>query len=289
MEVLCARASSRVCSPRYLDPDIQAGTSAERNVKPVRAATGEYKTATVAHESVHDSMLHKGEKSMNQHHVHTSKGLLWACISVLALSFSMPAVATTASTSPEAGSYCPGRDILLVVAEDLSASLDMAMRSRAALVKGDQATAIADLTSAGTALHLAASRGAAARTILLIDAIIQARAGVDYARMLEWFPVLQTSLLTLPDDARLSAADDLIGRAKDIMLGDAKESDPMEPLKKARHMLACDGLDIPLQEAMRAQDNLMKVLGRNTKNSAYDTLIHSLRSALVYTLENSEK
>jgi hypothetical protein len=63
----------------------------------------------------------------------------------------------------------------------------------------------------------------------------------------------------------------------------------MEPLKKARHMLACDGLDIPLQEAMRAQDNLMKVLGRNTKNSAYDTLIHSLRSALVYTLENSEK
>jgi hypothetical protein len=226
---------------------------------------------------------------MNQHHVHTSKGLLWACISVLALSFSMPAVATTASTAPEAGSYCPGRDILLVVAEDLSASLDMAMRSRAALVKGDQATAIADLTSAGTALHLAASRGAAARTILLIDAIIQARAGVDYARMLEWFPVLQTSLLTLPDDARLSAADDLIGRAKDIMLGDAKESDPMEPLKKARHMLACDGLDIPLQEAMRAQDNLMKVLDRNTKNSAYDTLIHSLRSALVYTLENSEK
>ena len=74
---------------------------------------------------------------MNQHQVHTSKGLLWACISVLALSFSMPAVATTASTSPEAGSYCPGRDILLVVAEDLSASLDMAMRSRAALVKGD--------------------------------------------------------------------------------------------------------------------------------------------------------
>lgn len=226
---------------------------------------------------------------MNQHRVHTGKGLLCACISVLALSFSMPAVATTAASSPEAGSYCPGRDIRLVVAEDLSASLDMAMRSRSALVKSDQATAIADLTAAGTTLHLAASRGAAARTILLIDAIIQARAGVDYARMLEWFPLLQTSLLTLPDDARLSAADDLIGRAKDIMLGEVKDSDPMEPLKKARHMLACDGLDIPLQEAMQAQDKLMKVLGPNTKNSAYDTLIDALRSALVYTLENSEK
>jgi hypothetical protein len=42
--------------------------------------------------------------------------------------------------------------------------------------------------------------------------------------------------------------------------------------KEARHMLACDGLDIPLQQAMQAQDKLMKVLGRNPKNSAYDTL-----------------
>jgi hypothetical protein len=156
-------------------------------------------------------------------------------------------------------------------------------------MNSDQATAISDLTSAGTTLHLAASRGAAARTILLIDAIIQAKAGEDYARMLEWFPLLQTSLLTLPHDATLSAVDDLIGRAKDIMQGDVKDSDPMGPLKQARHMLACDGLDIPLQEAMWAQDNLMKVLGRNTKDSAYDILIDSLRQALVYALKNSER
>jgi hypothetical protein len=225
---------------------------------------------------------------MNRHHVHTGKGLLWVCISVLALSFSMP-VASSTTTSPNAGSYCPGRDILLIVAEELSASLDMAMRSRAALMNSDQVTAISDLTSAGTTLHLAASRGAAARTILLIDAIIQAKAGEDYARMLEWFPLLQTSLLTLPHDATLSAVDDLIGRAKDIMQGDVKDSDPMGPLKQARHMLACDGLDIPLQEAMWAQDNLMKVLGRNTKDSAYDILIDSLRQALVYALKNSER
>jgi hypothetical protein len=225
---------------------------------------------------------------MNRHQVRPGTGLLWACISILALSFSMPAACST-TTSPNAGSYCPGRDILLIVAEELSASLDMTMRSRTALMNSDQATAISNLTSAGTTLHLAASRGAAARTILLIDAIIQARAGVGYARMLEWFPLLQTSLLTLPHDVTLNAADDLIGRAKDIMQGDVKDSDPIESLKQARHMLACDGLDIPLQEAMRAQYNLMKVLGRNTKDSAYDTLIESLRRALVYALENSKR
>ena len=106
--------------------------------------------------------------------------------------------------------------------------------------------------------------------------------------MLEWFPLLQTSLLTLPEDATESAADDLIGRAKDIMEGDEKDSDPMESLKKARHMLACDGLDIPLQEAIRAQENLMKVLRQNPKTDAYHTVMDSLRRALVYALENSE-
>ena len=226
---------------------------------------------------------------MNKQPAHTSKGLLWACIPVLTLLLSMPAAAATTSTSPEAGSYCPGKDILLIVAEDLSASLDMVMRSRAALIDGDQATAISDLASARTTLHLAASRGAVARTIVLIDTVIQAKAGEDYVRMLEWFPLLRTSLLTLPEDATVSAADDLIGQASDAMQGDVKDSDPMESLKQARHMLACDGLDIPLQEAMQAQHSLMKALYRNTKNSAYDPLIDSLRSVLAYTLENSEK
>lgn len=219
----------------------------------------------------------------------TSKYLLWACIPLLALSFSMSAAAaTTASSSPKPGNYCPGTDIRLVVAEELSTSLELSMRSRAALINKDQVTAISELISARTALHLAASRGAAARTMLLIDAIIQSWSGEDYAQLLAWFPLLQTSLLTLPNDATVSAAEESIGRAEDIMQGD-KDGDAMQSLKEARHMLACDGLDIPLQEAMQAQDELMKQLNQNTKNIAYDNLRDALRNALAYTLKNSEK
>ncbi len=78
--------------------------------------------------------------------------------------------------------------------------------------------------------------------ILLLDAIIQAKAGENYAQMLTWFPLLHSSLRTLSDDAVESAADELIGRAEEIMQG-GKEGNPIELLKQARHILACDGLD----------------------------------------------
>jgi hypothetical protein len=57
-------------------------------------------------------------------------------------------------------------------------------------------------------------------------------------------------------------------------------------LNQARHMLACDGLDIPIQEAMRALDALLVQPGQgNTgKISAYDALLDALRNALLYTL-----
>jgi len=223
---------------------------------------------------------------MHLQSVRTGKCLLWACIPFLLLSFSMPAAATTTTgTAPEPGSYCPNTEVLLIIAEELSASLDAAMRSRAALINNDRVTAIRELTLSRTALHLAASRGAAARTILLIDAIIQAKSGEDYARMLAWFPVLRASLLTLSDDATETATDDLVGRAEEIMQG-GKEGDPMAPLVQARHMMACDGLDIPLQAAMRAQDDLMKALGQDSpdKSSSYDQLLDALRNALLYTL-----
>jgi hypothetical protein len=72
------------------------------------------------------------------------------------------------------------------------------------------------------------------------------------------------------------------------MQGD-KGGDPMMALNEARHMLACDGLDIPLQAATQAHADLMKKIGQNTKGNTYDPLIDSLRSALAYALENSEK
>jgi hypothetical protein len=226
---------------------------------------------------------------MNRQSAHTCKPMLWACVPLLSLSFCMQTAAAAASApGPKPGIYCPGTEILLVAAEELSASLDLTMRSRAALINKDLPTAFSELTSARTTLHLAASRGAAARTILLIDAIIQARAGENNLQMLVWFPLLRTNLLSLPNDETVSAVSDLFDGAEDIMQGD-KNGDPMKLLRDARHMLACDGLDIPLQAAMQAQDNLMKQPGQNIKKADYDTLLESLRSALNYALQSSEE
>lgn len=225
---------------------------------------------------------------MNRQPVYTSNRVFWACIPLLLLLFcTQVTAATTKTLSPKPGGYCPGTDILLVTAEELSASLDLTMRSRAAMIDKDYATAISELISARTTLHLAASRGAAARTIQLIDAVLKAKTGDNYDQMLAWFPVLQTNLLTLPNDATVGAADDYIGNAEDIMQGD-RNGNPEKLLKDARHMLACNDLDIPLHEAMQAQDNLMKKMSKNTKSTAYDSLLDSLRRALVYALRKSE-
>ena len=223
---------------------------------------------------------------MNRQFTYAGKRLLLACITFLMLSFGMTAAATTnTGTSPEPGSYCPNTDVLLVVAEELSVSLDLTMRSRAALKNKEPATAIRNLNSASTALHLAASRGAAARTVLLIDAIIQAKAGDDYAQMLAWFPLLHASLQTLPDDATENAAEDLIVSAEEVMQGD-KAGDPVTFLKQARHMLACDGLDIPIQNAMSALDALLTQPGQGNqgKTSNYDVVLDALRNALLFTI-----
>lgn len=208
------------------------------------------------------------------------------CISFLVLLLSTPVSAAEDVVKP--GSYCPDTNILLIVAEELSVSLDYSMRSRQALLENKLALATNKLHAAGTILHLAASRGAAARTTLLIDAIIGAMSGEDYTQTLTLFPLLQESLLTLQDKATVRNANDNIANAKDIMLGE-KSGDPIDALKKARHTLACDGLDIPLHAAMQAQEDLIKVLGQDTKATAYDKLIEALRNALTYTLENSKQ
>ena len=220
---------------------------------------------------------------MNRKMVRTTKRMSWTGILILAASFSLPAAA-----APKPGHYCPSTDILLIAAEEISVSLDLAMQSRTALINNDLPAAIHDINSSGTALHLAASRGAAARTTLLIDTVIQTKTGDDYTQMLAWFPLLHTSLLTLPDDATVRAVGDRIGHAEDILQGD-EDGDPVAPLKEARDLLTCDGLDIPLKDAMQAQEALSKQLNPKTKTSDYDTLIDSIRRALTYTLGKGEK
>jgi len=208
------------------------------------------------------------------------KKISWLCIPLFTLAFSMPATADP----PNPGAYCPSSDLRLSIAEYLTVSLDLTMKSRAAQVNKNSTAAISDLASAGTTLHMAAGHGAAARTMLLIDAIIQAKAGEDYARMLTtWFPLLHASLLTLPDDATVKAAAELIDRAEGFMQGDS-EGDPLDILSQARRMLACDKLNIPLQKALKAQRNLIKGFGKSTKSNAYDTLLNALHSTLDYSL-----
>jgi hypothetical protein len=219
--------------------------------------------------------------------MHTSKRLTAACIAISALSLSLPVVADTGtSISPVPGSFCPGTDTLLITAEGLSASLNLTMSSRGALINNDPQKAIRDLASAGTTLQWAASSGAAARTIQLIDATMQAKVDDGNRKSLAWFPLLHASLLTLVQDATVGAADHLVSQAESMLKGDI-EGDPITPLMAARHMLACDGLDIPLRNAIREQGKLMEQFGEKTKQSDYDSLLTSLRSALTYALRNS--
>lgn len=215
----------------------------------------------------------------------------WGALALLLLSFDMPAVALSAVTaSPQPGAYCPSPGILLVTAEELSTGLQQVMRSRAALMHNQRAVALNDLAAAGTALQLAASRGAAARTNRLVDAVTEGKPAMNYTRMLTWFPLLHSSLRTLPDDESSRAADNLIARAEELMQRKG-EGEPLHYLGEARHMLACDDLDIPLQAGIQAQSGLLVQLGQRIppKPSAYDALLDSLRNALSYCLRHSER
>ncbi len=225
---------------------------------------------------------------MNHPVLHFHRHFLWIYLLLIALPLGAPVrAADPGAVTPKPGNICPDTDLLLIVAEELSASLDLVTRSRAALLDDDRITAISELTAAGATLHLAASRGAAARTALLIDATVQAKAGENYTQMLEWIPLLRTSLMTLQDEVSERAVGDLIRQAESSMQ-DEKHGNPLTPLKEARHMLECDGLDIPLQVAMQARNDLLKQIGQGAslESSAYDALIDSLRSALSYTLEH---
>lgn len=229
---------------------------------------------------------------MYRTHLQNRKHQQWTSIAILTLLLSTPVVAAThkATGAPGPGGYCPSPDILLVTAEELSTGLDLVMRSRASFVNNHQRMAINQLASAGTVLNLAASRGASARTIQLLDAVMEARTAKDYPQMLTWFPVLHTSLITLPDSAVARAADDQVGNAEEIMQG-LEDGDPLQHLSEARHLLACDGMDIPLHSALRAQGRLLGQLTQRNppKKDAYDRLLVSLRSALAYSLGHGKE
>lgn len=192
-------------------------------------------------------------------------------------------------TQPSPGNYCPSTTILLIVAEDLSSSLEFVMRSRAAQTRGDQTEMLAMLNAAGVTLKQASSRGAGARTALLISSTILSRVNENNDQLLAWFPLLHSALLTLPYDDARNAANDAIGRAEEI-LQDSQNGKPLDQLKKARHFLTCDGLDLPLQVAIKEQTRLLSLIRQHkpvvTKD--YDKIVDSLRTAIAYVLDHSK-
>ncbi len=198
-------------------------------------------------------------------------------------------VAKESATQPSPGNYCPGTNILLIIAEDLSSSLEFVMQSRAAQSRGDQAIMLTMLDAAGVTLKQATSRGAGARTALLINSVILSRVNESNDQLLTWFPLLHSALLTLPYDDARNAADDAIGHAEEI-LHDGQNGDPLDKLKKARHFLTCDGLDLPLQAAIKEQVRLLSKIQQHkpivTKD--YDKIVDSLRTAIAYVLDHSK-
>jgi len=181
--------------------------------------------------------------------------------------------ATLASnTSIQPGDYCPTADILLISAEELSASINLSLMANSAWLNKKPAVEVSRLISASSSMQLAASRGAASRSMLLINALVEAHKGEDYTQMLKWFPLLQASLLTIPDDKIVRAVEQWLVQAEDIMRGKAK-GNPLKPLKQARHVLACDRLDVPLQKAIAAQALLLKPEANKDKEKNYDTML----------------
>ena len=221
---------------------------------------------------------------------HTSSRLHVYSLLILLSILSPLQIINAASSALTPGKYCPAPGILLISAEDLSSSLDLAMRSRAALERKDRVETLNTLNAVGGILQQAASRGASARTALLIDSVIFARPNEDNEHLLTWFPMLHTALLALPDDAAPRAADDAVSRAEEILQGERK-GDVLDELKKARHLLRCDGLDLPLQEAIEEQSRLFfKFQNRSTPLTTkdYEKILESLRSAINFILEQTK-
>lgn len=223
-------------------------------------------------------------------HIQSTSLYLWGLL-ILLMSSSPLQMVKADSTQPVPGNYCPNANILLITAEDLSSSLELIMRSRAAQAIGGLTEMASTLNAAGTTLQQTASRGAGARTALLIHSIILARVNDKNDQLLAWFPLLHSAIGTLPDDKTKSAADDAVWRAEEILKRD-RTGNPLEQLRKAHHFLTCDGLNLPLQAALDEHKRLIIKIHQKLKpmvQKDYDKIIDSLRNAMTYILEHSKK
>jgi hypothetical protein len=198
------------------------------------------------------------------------------------LSVGMGAAASDVPPAAGRGSYCPDAGIARVMLEELSVTLDQVMKAGAAVATDDLRTAELALSRAGTALALSTSRGSAARTALLLDAVIASKASEDYLHMLGWFPAVHTALLGLPEDHRVRQAETEVSIAEEILRGD-RRGKPLDHLRTARDWLSCDKLVIPLRQADTALVNLQQTLSRGKRPAPED--LAAVTSALGRVLD----
>ncbi len=229
-----------------------------------------------------------GGADMIQYVMCANQGFLRINISFLLFLLSISNTTLASNTPIRLGSYCPTADILLISAEELSASINLSLMANSAWLNKKPAVEVSRLISASSSMQLAASRGASSRSMLLINALVEARKGENYTQMLKWLPLLRASLLTIPDDKIVSATQQWLVQAEDIMRGKVK-GNPLKPLKQARRVLACDGLDVPLQKAISAQALLLKPEDEKDKEKNYDAMLTNLRDALSFVLHASKK
>lgn len=208
---------------------------------------------------------------------------------ILSLTCLMASARADDASPPASGTYCPAPQILYVIVEELSVSLDQLMAAQGALRSNDAAAAELALGRAASALALASARGGGARTARLFDAVAAAKAGEDYAHMLGWFPALRAALLSLPDSPVVRYAGTELGVAESILQGD-RDGDALEHLHAARDYLSCSALDIPLKQADAALVTLYRKLAQGGKLDAdgFNAVATPLRSALDAALEQSQ-
>jgi hypothetical protein len=187
----------------------------------------------------------------------------------------------TASSAVTRGQYCDVTAVRAVVLEELSLSFAMVAKADKAITENEFADVAMAVASASTALELASSRGAAARTTRLIDAVIDAKSSEDNKQMVDWFPLLHTAVFNLPQSAYTQAADRAIAKSEDILDGD-RDGDALDQLRTARHWLTCDRVDAPLEVAKQALGDLNKSLYRHEKPKPelFEAIYAPLRQAM---------
>lgn len=199
----------------------------------------------------------------------------------------LPVTPASAGDEPvQSGKYCPGKASMYLVLEELTVALEGVARAREnLLVLDDATTASLLLARANAALALTAGRGSGARVATLIDAMLAAKRDGHPKAALAWFPILRQAMDELPESPAREAAIALTAQAEGILQGQT-DGNEIEVLLKARQMLTCDPLHIPLRQALAHLERLQRDITRGTKPSdnEFSVLIDLLNRAMSYSL-----